>query len=149
MAVIDGRTWLEYLTPQVCWELLTSTPVGRLAVIEDSAPAIYPVNHVVDGESIVFRTDRGSKLRGLLRVPLVCFEVDGTDLDESTGWSVLVKGRAEELHQPDDLHRVSQLPLEIWAVGAKHHWIRIVPEQVTGRRLWTRKTSTPPRGVPT
>src|SRR5262249_23874191 len=67
MPVIDGRTWLEHLDPATCWELLAATPVGRIGVIHDSAPEIYPVNHVVDGRSIVFRTDPGTKLRGLLR----------------------------------------------------------------------------------
>ena len=59
MNVIDGRTWLEHLNPGRCWELLASVPVGRVGVINDSAPEIYPVNHAVDGQTIVFRTDPG------------------------------------------------------------------------------------------
>jgi len=63
MAVIDGRNWLERLSQKDCWELLASTPVGRIGVLNDSAPEIYPVNHVVDEHTIVFRTDPGTKLR--------------------------------------------------------------------------------------
>jgi hypothetical protein len=114
--------------------------VGRIGVLNDSAPEIYPVNHVVDRGTIVFRTDPGSKLRGLLRSPAVCYEVDGIDPADATGWSVLVKGRAAELHHPEDLRRVADLPLRYWTLGDKAHWIRIVADQITGRRIWSRTT---------
>ena len=135
MAVIDGRTWLEHLAPQDCWQQLSLTPVGRIGVLVDSAPEIYPVNFAVDGHTIVFRTDPGNKLRGLDRSPSVCFEADGVNLDERTGWSVLVKGRAVELTTPDDLRKAAELPLRFWALGEKVHWIRIRPTEVTGRRI--------------
>ncbi len=136
MSVIDGRTWLEHINPTECWALLATTPVGRIGVLNDSAPEIYPVNHVVDRKTIVFRTDPGSKLRGLIRSPAVCYQIDGIDPDDATGWSVLVKGRAVELRNPDDLRRAADLPLHYWALGDKAHWIRIIPEVVTGRRIW-------------
>ncbi len=135
MDVIDSRTWLEHLSPPECWKLLAQHPVGRIGVLVDSAPEIYPVNHVVDGRTIVFRTDPGSKLRGLDRSPSVCYEVDGLDLHDQTGWSVLVKGRAVELSSAEELREAAGLPLRFWALGAKPHWIRIVPTEVTGRRI--------------
>lgn len=135
MAVIDGRTWLEHLSPSECWMLLSLSPVGRIGVLVDSAPEIYPVNFVVDNDTIVFRTDPGSKLRGLDRSPAVCFEADGLNLDELTGWSVLVKGRAVELNNVDELRHARELPLRFWALGEKGHWIRIKPTEVTGRRI--------------
>jgi uncharacterized protein len=138
MAQIDGRTWLEHLSPSQCWELLAASPVGRIGVINDSAPEIYPVNHVVDRQTIVFRTDPGSKLRGLLRSPAVCYQVDGIDARDATGWSVLVKGRAIELHDPDEIRAAAALPLRYWTLGDKAHWVRVVPDQVTGRRIWNR-----------
>lgn len=136
MATIDGRTSLEFLNAPTCWELLASTPVGRIGVLNDSAPEIYPLNHVVDDRTIVFRTDPGTKLRGLLRSPSVCYEVDGFDPDGTTGWSVLVKGRAVQIKDPAELRAVSQLPLHLWTIGDKVHWVRIVPVEVTGRRIW-------------
>ncbi len=138
MGVIDGRTWLEHISPTECWSLVAGTPVGRIGVLNDSAPEIYPVNHVVDRDTIVFRTDPGSKLRGLLRSPAVCYQVDGIDPADATGWSVLVKGRAAELRNPDDLRRVANLPLHYWTLGDKAHWIRIIPDEITGRRIWSR-----------
>jgi len=136
VAVIDGRNWLERLNQRDCWQFLATTPVGRIGVLNDSAPEIYPVNHVVDGHTIVFRTEPGTKLRGLLRSPAVCYEVDGLDPATAAGWSVLIKGRATEVHDPQELRHLAELPLEYWALGDKHHWIRITPTEVTGRRIW-------------
>jgi nitroimidazol reductase NimA-like FMN-containing flavoprotein (pyridoxamine 5'-phosphate oxidase superfamily) len=135
MTVIDGRTWVEHLSQPECWHLLGLSTVGRIGVLVDSAPEIYPVNFVVDEGTIVFRTDAGSKLRGLDRSPSVCFEADGINLDEHTGWSVLVKGRAAEVTTPEDRRTAAALPLQSWALGQKAHWIRIRPTEVTGRRI--------------
>ena len=135
MAIIDGKTWMEHLALRECWELLGSTPVGRIGVLVDSAPEIYPVNHVVDGQSIVFRTERGEKLRGLDRSPSVCFEVDTYDPITSTGWSVLVKGRAREVTTAEEERQLLGLDLRFWGVGPKPRWVRIEPTEVTGRRI--------------
>jgi nitroimidazol reductase NimA-like FMN-containing flavoprotein (pyridoxamine 5'-phosphate oxidase superfamily) len=134
----EPQTWLEHLSAADCWRLLASLPVGRIGVIVDSRPEIYPLNHIVDRGTILFRTDAGSKLRGLARSPAVCFQVDGIDDELHTGWSVLVKGRATEIHDPVDRERAAGLSLDYWSVGDKPHWIRIVPEEVTGRRIWPR-----------
>jgi nitroimidazol reductase NimA-like FMN-containing flavoprotein (pyridoxamine 5'-phosphate oxidase superfamily) len=128
---------IEFLGPDECWQLLAGTPVGRIGVLADSAPEIYPVNHVVDGLTLVFRTDRGTKLRSLLRSPLVCYEVDGINPDAATGWSVLVKGRATQIVDADELDAARLLPLHLWSLGESAHWIRIVPDHVTGRRIWS------------
>lgn len=135
MSVIDARTWLQHLAPEECWDLLASVPVGRLGVLVDSAPEIYPVNFVVDDHAIVFRTDPGEKLHGLDRSPSVCFEVDGIDPESHTGWSVLVKGRAQSVGTAKDIERLLTLPLTFWGVGPKAHWVRVVPAEVTGRRI--------------
>ena len=135
MAIIDSKTWMEHVSLPECWQLLGSTPVGRIGVLVDSAPEIYPVNHVVDGQTIVFRTERGEKLRGLDRSPSVCFEVDEYDAATSTGWSVLVKGRAREVTAVDEERRLLGLDLRYWSVGPKPRWVRIEPSEVTGRRI--------------
>jgi len=140
MVLLDGRTWLEFIPPAECWQLLSGTPVGRIGTLVDSAPEIYPVNFVVDQETIVFRTDSGNKLRALGRSPSICFEADELDLADHTGWSVLVKGQAVELADGEGLRRAALLPLHFWALGEKAHWIRILPVEVTGRRIYRRKT---------
>jgi nitroimidazol reductase NimA-like FMN-containing flavoprotein (pyridoxamine 5'-phosphate oxidase superfamily) len=135
MAVIQGRTWLEVLSADECWRLVATQDVGRVAVEVDGLAEIFPVNFVVDGRAIVFRTDTGSKLEGLRHLDQVCFEVDAIDGRARSGWSVMVKGRPSELVRGDELARASALPLDYWAYGEKSHWLRVEPTSVTGRRL--------------
>jgi nitroimidazol reductase NimA-like FMN-containing flavoprotein (pyridoxamine 5'-phosphate oxidase superfamily) len=130
-----GTAWFEYLSAERCRALLAATSVGRIGVLVDSAPEIYPVNFAVDGDAIVFRTNPGNKLRGLDRSPSVCFQIDGYDVDERAGWSVLVKGRAVLVADPADIDRLERLDLDLWTPGDKHDWIQILPAEVTGRRL--------------
>ncbi|MEX2292639.1 MAG: pyridoxamine 5'-phosphate oxidase family protein [Acidimicrobiales bacterium] len=135
MALRDGRTWMEHLTPHACWDLLCEEAVGRVGVLVDSAPEIYPVNYAVCDETIVFRTDPGTKLRAIDRSPSVCFEADRVDPETGSGWSVLIKGRAVELTSAADLGAASELPLHFWTSGDKSHWVSIVSAEITGRRI--------------
>jgi nitroimidazol reductase NimA-like FMN-containing flavoprotein (pyridoxamine 5'-phosphate oxidase superfamily) len=137
MTVIDARTWMEHLSTETCWELVKTTPVGRVVVMVDGAPEVYPVNVVVDDHSIAFRTAPGSKLHGLERFPTTCFEADAIDPEVRDGWSVMVKGRAAVVTRPDEIARLQTLPLTLWTAGVKDRWIRIRPTEVTGRRIHT------------
>lgn len=133
---IDARTGLEVIDPDECRRLLATDEVGRLAVIDGGSPAIFPVNYVVDGEAVVFRTAEGTKLAAGTRHP-VAFEVDAFDRASRTGWSVVVAGHLEEATRFDaaTLARVRALPIEPWAGGEKPHWVRLVPTRVSGRRI--------------
>ncbi len=138
--VVDGigtrtGTWVELLEPESCWDLISSVEVGRLGVLVDSAPEVYPVNFVVVGETVLFRTDGGTKHRGLDRSPSVCFEVDAISDVNQTGWSVMIKGRAVEVTDAERAALADDLDLHPWSVGTGTHWIRIVPREVTGRRI--------------
>jgi nitroimidazol reductase NimA-like FMN-containing flavoprotein (pyridoxamine 5'-phosphate oxidase superfamily) len=135
MTIVDPRTWLEHLTQRRCWELLAATPVGRLGYAGPQGPEILPVNYAVDGDSIVFRTDQGTKLHALGRDAAVCFEIDAIDPGASTGWSVLVKGRAHHVGATAEIIRLRELDLRYWSIGEKPHWIRILPTEVSGRRI--------------
>lgn len=135
MSDADLGLFVQHLGDDECWQLLAATNIGRIGVLVDSAPEVYPMNYAVMGRSVLFRTDEGNKLRGLERSPSVCFEIDDMNADLHTGWSVLVKGTAVELTAPDDLERASALPLELWSIGNKSHWFIIDPSEVTGRRI--------------
>lgn len=132
MAIIDPRTGLERLSVTGCWELMERSPVGRIGVLVDSVPEIYPVNFVVDARTIVFRTAGGDKVRGLGRSPSVSFEVDAVDTDGSLGWSVLVRGTAAI--EPSS-RALEALGLRSWVPGERSTWVRISPWTVAGRRL--------------
>ena len=53
------------LDENTCWERLSTRSVGRIVTNVGGVVDIAPVNFVVDGRSIVFRTASGSKLAGL------------------------------------------------------------------------------------
>lgn len=133
------------------WAWLRQTGVGRLAVIVDGNPDIFPVNHVVDHDSVVFRSAAGTKLAGCAGHP-VAFEVDGYDLVNATAWSVVVKGRAVRVNRLYDVLEVIELPLFPWHSGPKPHFIRIEPDTITGRRFEVAggaRSDTPPVELPT
>jgi nitroimidazol reductase NimA-like FMN-containing flavoprotein (pyridoxamine 5'-phosphate oxidase superfamily) len=133
---IDARTGLEIIDPDECRRLLASDDVGRLAIVDGGTPLVFPVNYVLDGDAVVFRTAPGTKLASGPRGS-VAFEVDEVDRARHTGWSVLVVGHLEEVTHFDaaTLERVSALPVEPWSGGDKPHWMRLVPRRVTGRRI--------------
>ena len=122
---------LEQLSRDECLQLLGTLAIGRIAVpTAQGSPLVVPVNFVLDGEVVVFRTDPGSKLDGLRQHP-VSFQVDSVDPFRRTGWSVLVQGVAYEATPLE----VEHLTVESWTGGEKQHWVRLVPLEVTGRRI--------------
>lgn len=126
-----GGAVLEELTPAECLALAKGQAVGRVAVARRGAPPhVVPVDFVVDGTTIVFRTGPGTKLR-LVPGRLVSFEVDAVDAARRTGWSVLFQARAYEVPASE----VQHLGIAPSAPGDRRHWIRVVPIVTTGRRI--------------
>jgi uncharacterized protein len=130
------RHGLEVLPLAQCMSLLRSRPLGRLAYLEAGAPTILPVNHLVDGVSIVLRTFSGGKLDAAIIGAPVAFELDDHDPARGTGWSVVVRGRALLVEDEERIERYED-ELDSWAVetDATATWIRILPDEVSGRRL--------------
>jgi hypothetical protein len=118
-----------------CWRLLERAEVGRLAVAVAGEPEIFPLNFVVDGRSLVFRTAQGTKLAALTISPRVAFEIDGYEPDVGQAWSVVAKGRAERLDHFPDIYAVEELPLFPWHPGYKGSFVRIRDPKLTGRRF--------------
>jgi uncharacterized protein len=131
----DAVVWMDHLVTDACWLLLSSAAVGRVGFVSEGQPKVLPVNHCVDEHTIVFRTEGGASLHVLGQGAPVAFEVDGADSDVQTGWSVLVEGRLLEITDPDELSRVSHLPVHPWAPGERDHWMRLIPTSVTGRAI--------------
>lgn len=126
---------MEVLEENACRQLLKEHHFGRVAFAEPSGgpPVIMPVNYLMHGETVVFRTDPNSKLGGVLRSATAAFEIDGIDERERTGWSVVVSGRAEEVLDPGELDELRQTPLLPWAPGDRSQYVRMRTEFVTGR----------------
>lgn len=86
----------EILDPDDCWRLLGETTVGRLAVIVDGHPDVFPVNFTIDNRTLVFRTGSGTKQQAIEADAVVALEADAVSAEFGLAWSVVVKGRAEE-----------------------------------------------------
>jgi uncharacterized protein len=127
-------SWQE-LTKSECFDLLAREPLGRIAIVDDEGPAMFPVNFIFDNHMVVFRTGEGSKLDAACRGSRVAFEIDGIDAATRTGWSVLIRGEAAEVTDPSELRRLSAITAMPWASGPKAHVVRILPAVVTGRRI--------------
>ena len=82
----------------------------------------------------MFRTAEGTKLAAAVLGRGVVFEIDGDDPGAGDAWSVVVKGNAVEIEQPQLVLRYAlDLPLFPWHAGPKHRFVRIEPVAVTGR----------------
>jgi nitroimidazol reductase NimA-like FMN-containing flavoprotein (pyridoxamine 5'-phosphate oxidase superfamily) len=128
-AVEEGQ--LVELSRDECLTLLRGAQVGRIAVPDPpGAPDVVPVNYVIDGEAVVFRSGLGTKFRLLSRAAAT-FQVDDVDLVKGRGWSVMVKGRANECSHWETGH----LRVEPMAAGPRNQWMRLVPAFITGRRI--------------
>ena len=136
MSTTDGAA-LEEIPEEECYRLIAGQQLGRLGVNADQQPLIFPVNFLMDGSVVVIRTDPGTKLSAAANAP-VTFEVDAIDQQHRSGWSVLIRGRAEEVTGEERaalIERAGASSVQPWAPGEHGHWLRLVAEHVTGRRL--------------
>jgi nitroimidazol reductase NimA-like FMN-containing flavoprotein (pyridoxamine 5'-phosphate oxidase superfamily) len=126
----------EELSVGECLELLGTHSLGRLAVIVDGHPIVFPINYALEGDAVVFRTAPGTKLSGAA-LGQVAFEIDEVDERTQTGWSVIVQGVGNEITSTLDERsgRLRALEVQPWVPGERAHWIEILAQSITGRRL--------------
>jgi nitroimidazol reductase NimA-like FMN-containing flavoprotein (pyridoxamine 5'-phosphate oxidase superfamily) len=127
---------IEKLAAAECRRLIAPGGVGRIAFCTVSGPVVLPVNFTVLGTSIVVRTNPGTLIEahGDERA---AFEVDHVDEVLRQGWSVLVLGQAHRVLQPGELRHVREEATVVpWAGGDRNVYVRIVPDQITGRRIF-------------
>jgi nitroimidazol reductase NimA-like FMN-containing flavoprotein (pyridoxamine 5'-phosphate oxidase superfamily) len=119
-----------------CWSLLRTHKVGRLAIVIEGRPRIFPINYAAADNALVFRTEPGAKLE---HGPgsSACFEIDEHDQRDSTAWSVMVVGALEDITDAGDERSrgLRRLPLEPAAPGPRLHWLSLSAEEVSGRRF--------------
>jgi uncharacterized protein len=122
---------LSEIPREECVQLLALHRVGRIALPTlEGAVLVVPVNYVLDGEVIVFRSDPGEKLDAI-HGHRASFQIDYIDPVHRTGWSVLVQGTAHRAGHRE----IEHLALDPWVGGEKDAWVRIVPRSISGRRL--------------
>ena len=128
---------LQHLSQDECFALLATQEIGRIGINAEHYPLIFPVNYALDHGVIVIRSGPGTKLTHASHAN-VTFEVDEINQGQRSGWSVLVRGLAEELtdhHRDALIERTKAAAKEPWAPGEHGHWLRLIPHAVSGRRL--------------
>ncbi|MFI7065260.1 pyridoxamine 5'-phosphate oxidase family protein [Kribbella sp. NPDC050124] len=126
---------LEVLDQHECLRLLRTVPLGRLVFSEAGLPAVRLVNFFIDGDSLVFLTAEGNKLRAAERGDVVAFEADDVDTDRRHGWTVTAVGRLSVVpaNEHAEVHR--RLPVQSWVARTDAQLIRLGLGRITGRRL--------------
>jgi nitroimidazol reductase NimA-like FMN-containing flavoprotein (pyridoxamine 5'-phosphate oxidase superfamily) len=129
------RPVLTALDPESCRELIHPGGVGRIVFCQSRGPVALPVNfRILDGD-VIFRTAPLPELTSSLPLEDVSFEVDHIDEALAEGWSVLISGHGYVIVDPSELQRAKSVGVTPWAGGERDVYVRIVPRQVTGRRI--------------
>lgn len=130
------RSGMEVLDLEECMELLASVPIGRVAMIDSGEIAVLPVNHVVMDGRVCFRSAPGAKLDAGIMQHVATFQADDYDVRNGTGWSVLVKGRADLVTDPDELEQLRDSGVRPWSNPTfRTNWVAMDASSVTGRRI--------------
>jgi nitroimidazol reductase NimA-like FMN-containing flavoprotein (pyridoxamine 5'-phosphate oxidase superfamily) len=120
------------LPDEEAWEFLRGRELGRLAYHLVGEVHIVPVNYVVSGGRVVFRTTAGSKLLGVVMNEDVAFEVDEVGDDRAT--SVVLRGTAELLRGAE-ADAADALPLRPWVLTDKDQLVAVEVREISGRRF--------------
>jgi uncharacterized protein len=127
---------LEEIPAAECLEILGQHSLGRIAIVVDGQPQIFPVNYAMSGRIIAFRTAAGSKLSHA-PTSKVSFEIDEYDSSVGVGWSVMVQGVAVDATDAfDDVSWAARAAAPSPLVpGVKPYRVAIEPSKITGRRF--------------
>lgn len=130
------RSGMEVLDVEECMDLLATVPIGRVAMVDGGEIAVLPVNHVIDDGRVCFRTAPGAKLDAGIMQHVVTFEADDYDEEGETGWSVVIKGRADLVTDTDELERLRDSGIRPWANPSfRTNWVTLHANSITGRRI--------------
>jgi nitroimidazol reductase NimA-like FMN-containing flavoprotein (pyridoxamine 5'-phosphate oxidase superfamily) len=126
---------LDELGRDECLRLLAGQVIGRVVFTDSAMPAAQPVNYLLSGEEVLFRTANGSKLAAAVRRAVLGFQTDQIDPASATGWSVLGIGQSYEITDPARLDLLERTLPTPWAPGQAVHTIAIPLTRLTGRIL--------------
>src|ERR1044072_4869702 len=92
---------IETLERDACLALLSTVVIGRVIWSASGGDLkVVPVNFVLDGDNIVFRTARGGTLGAIQHGVPRTFEVDDVEPALHAGWSVVLSGRGGGVTDP-------------------------------------------------
>lgn len=130
----ESEARIQGLDEATCHRLLAEHRFGRLAVVDEQGPMIFPVNYAVAGDRIVFRTEPGTKLQAADRGAPASFEIDDVDESRRFGWDVVVRGTLARLDDEETASLEAAL-VEPFPGGRREHLIALETSSVSGRRV--------------
>ena len=115
-------------------EKLTSLPIPCIAAV--NGPAVGLGCSVVALSDIVYMGEKSFLADphvqvGLVAADEVVFETD--EVTEHDAWSVVVRGTARILTDPEETAKVDALGLKPWLRTEKLEYVEIAPDYITGR----------------
>ncbi|WP_347110845.1 pyridoxamine 5'-phosphate oxidase family protein [Paenarthrobacter sp. S56] len=125
----------QVLEADDCWRLLAETSIGRLSVIANGHPDIFPINFAVHNKSLVFRTGIGTKQQAMEQDAVVAVEADAVSAEFGLAWSVVVKGPVQEATPDSPALNDVRRALFPWQGLGQDLLYMVVPSSVTGRRF--------------
>jgi transcriptional regulator with XRE-family HTH domain len=136
-----GVRFLSPLPPAECRRLIKPGGIARIAFSTACGPVVVPVNFAVLAGpaelagTVVIRTAEGTLIDENADDE-AALEVDHIDEALCQGWSVLVRGPAHRVVHPQELRSLQEdAALWPWAGGEREVYVRIVPREITGRRI--------------
>lgn len=95
---------MDELTPERCREILATSRVAHLGVIDGDRPYVSPLSYVLLDDRFCFRSGAGRRMDAMRANPVVCIEVSVADDD---GWeSVIAWGEAREVTDDGEAQNV-------------------------------------------
>ncbi len=118
---------LEKLDEAECMKLIAPGGIGRLCFSGQYDLTVLPVNYIVHGGVILFRTAPEGSTDEDLRTSIgiagaeyrVAFEVDDFDSETREGWSVLVQGPAHHVDSDQERAEAAASGLETWPAATE------------------------------
>lgn len=126
--IMRPRQTLE-LTGEESWQLLSSVPLGRIVFTLHAMPAIRPVDHLADDQTIIIRSHLGPAIAGRAAGTdgaVVCYQAGELDPARHTGWSVIATGMARLSATPSRSPATSDCQKR-WVAVQMDHVIDIKP----------------------
>jgi nitroimidazol reductase NimA-like FMN-containing flavoprotein (pyridoxamine 5'-phosphate oxidase superfamily) len=128
---------LVELSPYECWQLVEEPiPIARVVWTDGRTAAIVPVNYAVADGALWFQSTPGSRLGRECNGRQVLVEIDSVDEGTRSGWSVIVTGVAQNVDADDVPGYLGEL--QVWPRGPRTTFVRVHPDEITGRRLMPR-----------
>jgi nitroimidazol reductase NimA-like FMN-containing flavoprotein (pyridoxamine 5'-phosphate oxidase superfamily) len=131
---------VEHLDEAECWGRLLGAQVGRLAFEGRDGAEILPLNYVLRGRTLLFRTAADAAMLAPQRRP-VAFEID--HWNTRTAWSVIAHGELRPSTDPDAPAREAGSGIDPWAPderGPRSTVVELVVTTISGRQF-PRRTS--------